>query len=115
MLRYVLPVVFAAVTAHAQWAGFRAPGVPRLKDGTPNLSAKAPRVNGKPDLSGVWHVHPSKLADFQRHFGPDFKDDNNPVGMGLDSISVYGVDVFADLEFGKAPMTPAGAAIFGKR
>ena len=114
MMRYVLPLVFAAV-AHAQWAGFRAPGVPRLKDGTPNLSAKAPRVNGKPDLSGVWHIHPSQLSDFQRLFGPDFKGDNNPVGMEIDGISVYGLDVLADFEFGKEPMTPAAADIFAQR
>jgi hypothetical protein len=51
-------VVFVSVlstTAAAQWFNFRTPGIPRLPDGKPNLSAPAPRTaDGKPDLSGVW-------------------------------------------------------------
>src|SRR5215471_9048423 len=41
----------------AQWFGFKAPGIPRLPDGRPNLSAPAPRTaDGKPDLSGIWQA-----------------------------------------------------------
>ncbi len=41
----------------AQWLNYPTPGIPRLSDGKPNLSAPAPRgVNGKPDLSGIWVV-----------------------------------------------------------
>ena len=41
--------------AAAQWTGFPTPGIPRLPDGKPNLSAPTPRtVEGKPDLSGIW-------------------------------------------------------------
>ena len=39
----------------AQWVKYPTPGIPRTKDGKPNLSTAAPRaVDGKPDLSGVW-------------------------------------------------------------
>jgi hypothetical protein len=39
----------------AQWTNYPTPGIPRLPDGKPNLSAPAPRTaDGKPDLSGVW-------------------------------------------------------------
>ena len=33
------------------------PGVLRTKDGKPNLTAPTPRVNGKPDLSGLWQTN----------------------------------------------------------
>ena len=42
-------------TANAQWLDYKAPGIPRLPDGKPNLSAPAPRTaDGKPDLNGIW-------------------------------------------------------------
>ena len=44
-----------SMTAGAQWLNYRTPGVPRLPDGKPKLSAPVPRTaDGKPDLSGVW-------------------------------------------------------------
>src|SRR5713226_2525860 len=39
----------------AQWINYPTPGIPRLPDGKPNLSAPTPRTpEGKPDLSGIW-------------------------------------------------------------
>jgi len=39
----------------AQWLHYPTAGVPRAKDGKPNLLAPAPRTaDGKPDLSGMW-------------------------------------------------------------
>ena len=41
----------------AQWFNYPTPGVPRLSDGKPNLTAPAPKTaDGKPDLSGVWQA-----------------------------------------------------------
>ena len=37
-------LVVLSVTAQAQWLNFQTPGVPRTKDGKPNLSAPAPRT-----------------------------------------------------------------------
>ncbi|MBZ5577672.1 MAG: hypothetical protein LAP40_14010 [Acidobacteriia bacterium] len=54
-----LAVALAALTAPlaAQWLDHPTPGVPRTKDGKPNLSAPAPRTReGRPDLSGVWYL-----------------------------------------------------------
>src|SRR5262249_55654501 len=46
-----------ATSATAQWPPYRTPGIPRLPDGKPNLTAPTPRTTeGKPDLSGLWHV-----------------------------------------------------------
>jgi hypothetical protein len=42
-------------TLQAQWLNHPTPGIPRLPDGKPDLSAPAPRMpDGKPDLSGIW-------------------------------------------------------------
>ncbi len=51
----ILTVIFGAPLA-AQWLDYPTPGIPRTRDGKPNLSAPAPRTaDGKPDLSGVWN------------------------------------------------------------
>src|SRR3984885_2636865 len=43
--------------ADAQWFKRPKPGIPRTKDGKPDLSAPAPRLpDGKPDLGGIWLV-----------------------------------------------------------
>src|SRR5205085_11120234 len=39
----------------AQWLNHPSPGIPRTRDGKPDLAARTPRTpDGKPDLSGLW-------------------------------------------------------------
>ena len=48
-------LIFAPEPLTAQWLDFPAPGVPKNPDGSPNLSAPAPRApDGRPDLGGIW-------------------------------------------------------------
>jgi hypothetical protein len=58
--RGLAPIALAfalSAPAAAQWVNVKTPGVPRLPDGRPNLSAAAPRTaDGKPDLSGIWQA-----------------------------------------------------------
>jgi hypothetical protein len=58
MIRRLLFVLTAlGTTAAAQWLNYPTPGIPRLLDGKPNLSAPTPRSpDGKPDLDGIWFV-----------------------------------------------------------
>ena len=59
--------------AAAQWLKYPTQGTPRLPDGTPNLSAPAPRTaDGKPDLSGVWRgAGPLYRFNIAQDLGPE--------------------------------------------
>src|SRR5262249_37028764 len=69
-----LTLILASAPAGAQWLDWKTPGIPRKADGTPNLTAPAPRgPDGKPDLSGVWNgeavVARPDLGDLQPWVG----------------------------------------------
>ena len=50
-------LISTSVSLFAQWLRHPTPGIPRTRDGKPNLSAPAPRTpDGKPDLSGIWNI-----------------------------------------------------------
>ena len=46
--------VGACVSAEAQWPNQPMAGAPRTPDGKVNMTGPIPRLNGKPDLSGIW-------------------------------------------------------------
>jgi len=68
MIRLSLVLTIAAcgsTVAAAQWLNYPAPGIPRLPDGKPNLSAPVPRTaDGKPDLSGIWFIDQTPEGEF---------------------------------------------------
>ncbi len=68
----VTTAVFAAV-ASAQWLSYPTAGLPRTKDGKPNLTAPMPKTaSGKPDLSGVWLSDTGKYyRDLAMDLGPE--------------------------------------------
>ncbi|HEY1241620.1 MAG TPA: hypothetical protein VGF16_13735 [Bryobacteraceae bacterium] len=94
----------------AQWLNFRDPGTPRTSDGQPNLSAPAPRVHGKPDLSGVWEVESSPKKEIERYLLPGGIN-----GLGEDDPSKYFINFLSDFPFGKEPFQPAAAAAFQQK
>ena len=61
-IRAVAILLAASAPGFAQWLNYPTPGIPRLPDGKPNLSAPAPRTAGHPDLSGVWQLEPAPCA-----------------------------------------------------
>jgi hypothetical protein len=59
----IVMALLAAFPADAQWLKTKTPGIPRTKDGTPNLKAAVPKApNGKPDLSGIWRAEAFSYA-----------------------------------------------------
>jgi hypothetical protein len=85
----------------AQWIRYPTAGVPRTRDGKPNLTARTPRTaDGKPDLSGVWQ---------NDGYGPA-----NAEGVGPTPKTV-----FFDLAFGMKgatpPFQPWAAAVAAQR
>jgi hypothetical protein len=99
-----LLLCLAAVAVQAQWVNYPTPGLPRGKDGKVLLNAPAPRAkDGKPDLSGVWHVQPTGLAEMKRLFGNDVDALDVP-GMEAHTISKYGISVLVDFKPGDAPI-----------
>ncbi len=109
-------VLFLAATlaADAQWLNVPTPGTPRTKDGKPNLSAKAPRLAGKPDLSGVWQVEPPPKGEIQRMLGVDLTVGLVP-GDPIDTFSKYFFSILADFKPEQSPLRPEAAALMRNR
>jgi hypothetical protein len=112
-------MLLAGSTAFGQWVDYRTPGTPRTRDGKVNLAAPAPRAaNGKPDLSGLWHVQPTPREEMERLFGADLikaADATSVPGMELETISKYAISIFADFKPGEEPIRPEAAKLFGQR
>jgi hypothetical protein len=102
-------------TVAAQWVNHPTPGTPRTRDGKPILTARTPRATGgKPDLSGVWHVQPTSLAEMKRLFGDDVDTVQVP-GMEVDTISKYGINILQDFKPDEAPVRAEVADILKRR
>ena len=103
----------------AQWVNYPSPGTPRTRDGKPNLNAPAPRAsNGKPDLSGLWHVQPTPREEMERLLGADLikaADATSVPGMELDTISKYAINILLDFKPEEVPMRPEAAKLFAQR
>jgi hypothetical protein len=100
-------VFFVLLTngAYGQWLGYHVPGTPR------SLTAPAPKAaNGKPDLSGVWHVEPTSLAEMKRIYGGDVNETDVP-GMEADSISKYALNILLDFKPADSPLRPEAAPL----
>ena len=53
----LIAIVSVPAVSVGQWLRYPTADVPRRADGTPNLTAAAPRLpDGKADFSGLWHV-----------------------------------------------------------
>jgi hypothetical protein len=68
-IRSIAVAALLAAPAFGQWT-ITTPGIPRLANGKPNLSAPAPRASdGKPDLTGIWQAG---MAGAAGQYGYDY-------------------------------------------
>jgi hypothetical protein len=103
LLVIVAFMLVASLCANAQWLNYPESKTPRTKDGKPNLSAPAPRRNGKPDLSGVWQATPSTKAEWESVLGPHALD------LQIDLLGIsskYALNFLADFKQGEEPLRP---------
>ncbi len=94
-------ILGACVSAHAQWLNQPMAGAPRTPDGKVNMTGPVPRVNGKPDLSGLWQVEAEPR-------GPGL------FGLGESPNSKYFRDILSDFKPGEEPLTEAGRELFNR-
>lgn len=108
-------LVVLSVSVEAQWLNFATPGVPRTKDGKPDLAAPVPRTaDGTPDLSGVWMHETTTIDEMRRLFGPiiDAEIQTSVPGMELDSVHRYAISLLVDFKPNEQPLTPFGGKLF---
>jgi hypothetical protein len=104
-----------ATAAQGQWLHYPTPGIPRTRDGKPNLAAPAPRAtHGKPDLSGLWQVEATPFDEMKRMFGPDLDSLSVP-GDDPRNFSKYVFNILADFKPDEAPIRPEAMKIFESR
>src|SRR5579872_1423130 len=106
----LIGLVGAPIFGRAQWLNHRTPGVPRNRDGSANLAARAPRGrDGKPSLSGLWQTESAPPEVLQRLI-PGATN-----GAGEEPLSQYFVNILSDFKPDEAPVRPAAAARFRDR
>ena len=89
----------ACLSVEAQWLNQPMAGAPRTRDGKVNMTGPVPRLNGKPDLSGLWQVQAEPRAP------------GGLFGLGESPNSKYFRDILSDFKPDERPLTPAGAEL----
>jgi hypothetical protein len=89
--------VAAGLSVEAQWLHQPTANAPRTRDGKVNMTGPVPRLDGKPDLSGVWQVPGDPRAP------------GGLFGIGESLNSKYFRDVLSDFPVDQRPLTTEGA------
>jgi hypothetical protein len=109
----IVAVVIAAALGYAgsQWLNHRDTHVRRAPDGQPDLSAPAPRLNGTPDLSGMWQAERTPMSEFVRVLGPGLP----AIQPDLNDVTKHVLNVFWDVAPADLPLRPEAVAITEQR
>ena len=101
-MRNLILLSSLAVCANAQWLNYPDPRAPRTKDGKPNFLAPAPRMNGKPDLSGLWEADETPRSELDRVLGSGFFD----IQIDVPKLSKYVINLLWDFKPENDPSRP---------
>ena len=107
-LRISAVLLLAVACAPGQSLTYPDSRIPRTKDGKPNLTAPAPRLNGKPDLSGLWQVERTPERDYAKVLGAGFSG----LQVDLHDINKNVMNIFWGLKPDEEPLRPEGAAVY---
>jgi hypothetical protein len=116
--RLTIAALLLGAGAQAQWLNYRESGVPRLKDGTVNLSAPAPRTSdGKPDLTGVWMHEVTTAEEMKGLYGKIIENaiQVDAPGMEIGTQHKYVLNILVDFKPGESPLRPEGEAVMKQR
>ncbi|HEY6340866.1 MAG TPA: hypothetical protein VIY49_05195 [Bryobacteraceae bacterium] len=95
----------------AQWLNHPDPKTLRQRDGKPNLSAPTPRLNGKPDLTGLWEADGTPRSELKQALPPDFFD----LQIDVPNLTKYVVNLLWDFKPEQDPTRPEAAALVKQR
>ena len=104
-------VITALGCLEAQSLQYRDPRIPRTADGRPNLSAPAPRLNGKTDFSGVWQAERTPVSEFVRVLGPGFP----AIQIDYNDVTKHAINVLWDVPASERPLRPEAVALMQER
>jgi hypothetical protein len=109
----ILAIVVAAALGFggARWLNTREANIGRGADGKLDLSAPTPRLNGKPDLSGLWQAERTPTSEFVRILGPDAV----AIQPDLNEVTKHVLNVFWDEKPTELPLRPEAVALTEQR
>ena len=109
----IVAVLVAAALGYggAQWLNHREPQIKRAPDGQPDLSAPAPRLNGKPNVSGLWQAERTPTSEIVRVMGPGLP----AIQPDLNDITKHVLNVFWDVKPTELPLRPEAVALTEQR